>query len=176
VSWEQQGSVLTLESTQATSSTLTPLFKMSMEYTFFHEGGDTTIRVYHDENVESYQFDLPFVVNDIGIDFYNQVLDGEGEEMKSASAGENTPMFSIAPNPSGGTFLFSLNEEVGIETGDDVILEVLDLTGKTLFRSMYRGCLPFMEYAVELEEPVTGIYFVRFLYKNRVEVQKLLVK
>ncbi len=176
VSWEQQGSVLTLESTQATSSTLTPLFKMSMEYTFFHAGGDTTIRVYHDENVESYQFDLPFVVNDIGIDFYNQVLDGESEEMKSASAGENTPMFSIAPNPSGGTFLFSLNEEAGIETGDDVFLEILDLTGKTLFRSMYRGCLPFMEYAVELEEPVTGIYFVRFLYKNRVEVQKLLVK
>ena len=176
VSWEQQGSILTLESTQATSSTLTPLFKMSMEYTFFHAGGDTTIRVFHDENVESYQFDLPFVVTDIGIDFYNLVLDGESVEMKSASAGENTPLFSIAPNPSGGNFFFSLNEGAGIEKGEDVILEVLDLTGKTLFRSMYRGCLPFMEYAVEMEEPVTGIYFVRFLYKNRIEVQKLLVE
>jgi hypothetical protein len=176
VNWEQQGSILILESVQSTSSTQTPLFKMSMEYTFFHAGGDTTIRVFHDENVESYQFDLPFVVMDIGIDFYNQVLDGESEEMKSASAGENTPLFSIAPNPSGGNFFFSLNEEAGIETGDDVILEVLDLTGKNLFRSMYRGCLPFMEYAVELEEPVTGIYFVRFLYKNKVEIQKLLVE
>jgi aminopeptidase N len=176
VSWDQQGSILILESTQSTSSTRTPLFKMSIEYTFFHAGGDTTIRVFHDENVESYQFDLPFVVTDIGIDFYNQVLDGESEEMKSASAGENTPLFSIAPNPSGGNFFFSLNEEAGIEKGEDVILEVLDLTGKNLFRSIFRGCLPFMEYDVELEEPVTGIYFVRFLYKNKVEVQKLLVE
>jgi aminopeptidase N len=176
ISWEQQASILSLESVQSTSSTQTPLFKMSMEYTLFHAGGDTTIRVFHDENVESYQFDLPFAVTDVGIDFYNQVLDGESEEMKSASSGENTTLFSIAPNPSLGTFFFSLNEEADIETGDDVILEVLDLTGKTHFRSMYRGCLPFMEYAVELEEPVTGIYLVRFHFKNRVEVQKILVK
>lgn len=176
VMWDQQGSILTLQSTQATSSSSTPLFKMSMEYTFFHATGDTTIRVMHDENVENYQFDLPFVVTDIGIDFHNQVLDGVSEEMKNALAGENTPLFSIAPNPNRGNFYFSLRDETADETGCQVLVEILDLTGKTLYRNFYRGCTPFMEYAVGLEEPAAGIYLVRFQYNNRVEVQKLLVE
>ncbi len=174
--WDQQGSTVTLQSTQPTSSTQTPLFKMSMEYTIFYAGGDTTLRVFHDENVESYEFDLPYVVTGIGIDPNNHVLDGVSEEMKSALAGEDSPMFSITPNPSQGTFFFSLREETGDETGSQVEVEVLDLTGKTLFRSIYRGCVPFMEHAVELEKPVSGIYLVRFHHKNRLEVQKLLVK
>ncbi len=174
--WDQQGSTVTLQSTQSTSSTQTPLFKMSMEYSIFYAGGDTTIRVWHDENVESYEFDLPYVVTGIGIDPNNHVLDGVSEEMKSALAGEDSPMFSITPNPSQGTFFFSLREETGDETGSQVEVEVLDLTGKTLFRSIYRGCVPFMEHAVELEKPVSGIYLVRFHHKNRLEVQKLLVK
>jgi hypothetical protein len=149
---------------------------MSMEYSIIYAGGDTTIRVFHDENVESYQFDFPYVVTGIEIDPDNHVLDGVSEEIKGALADEDFPLFSIAPNPNPGAFHFSLNEEADRETGDDVILEVLDLTGKTHFRSIYRGCLPFMEYAVELEEPVSGVYLVRFHFKNRVEVQKLLVK
>ncbi|MCK4880951.1 MAG: T9SS type A sorting domain-containing protein, partial [Bacteroidales bacterium] len=176
VTWEQAGGTLTLHSTQSTSSTRTPLFKMSMEYTIFHTEGDTTVRVFHGANEETYQFQIPYVVTGILIDPYNQVLDGENAEIKSVIAGEDSPLFSIAPNPNRGSFFFRLREETAYETDDQVRLEVLDLTGKTVYRRLYRGCTPFMEYAVELEEPVKGIYFVRFRYNNRVEVQKLLVE
>lgn len=176
VTWDQAGGTLTLHSTQSTSSTRTPLFKMSMEYTVFHAEGDTTVRVFHGANEETYQFQIPYEVTSIGIDPHNQVLDGENEEIKSAVTGEDFPLFFIAPNPNRGSFFFSFKAETGDDTGDLVILEVLDLTGKLLYRSLFRGCIPFMEYAVELEKPVRGIYFVRFRYKNRVEVQKLLVE
>ena len=85
-------------------------------------------------------------------------------------------MDNPAPNPNQGSFFFSINKEADIETDGPVEVEVLDLTGKTLFRSIYRGCVPFMEYAVELEEPVSGFYLARFLYKDRLEVQKILVE
>jgi hypothetical protein len=62
------------------------------------------------------------------------------------------------------------------ESGSPVVVEILDLTGKVLCRNSYRGCMPFMEYAVKLEEPVGGVYFVRFSYNNRMEVQKILVE
>jgi len=175
-SWEQQGSIVTLESTQSTSSTRTPLFKMSMEYKIFHAGGDTTVRVFHDTNVESYEFDLPYVVSGIEVDPNNHVLDGVSEELKDALTGDAPPLFSITPNPNHGSFFFNINEEADFETDRPVLVEILDLTGKTQFLSIYRGCVPFMEYAVELEEPVSGIYLVRFHHKNRIEVQKLLVK
>jgi len=173
---DQQGSIVTLQSSQSSSSSITPLFKMSMEYTIFYAGGDTIIRVFHDENVESYEFDLPYVVTGIEIDPHNQVLDGVNQEMKGAFAGKDSPLFSIAPNPNHGSFFFSLEEDIGDETGSQVLVEILDLTGKVLCRSNYRGCTPFMEYAVKLDDVVTGIYFVRFSYNDRFEVQKFLVE
>jgi len=176
VSWDQQGSTVTLQSSQSSSSSLTPLFKMSMEYNIFYAGGDTTVRVFHDENVESYEFDLPYVVTGIEIDPHNHVLDGASQEMKGASTVNDLPLFSIAPNPNYGSFFFSLEEDIGDETGSQVLVEILDLTGKVLCRSNYRGCVPFMEYAVKLEDAVAGIYFVRFNYNNSFQVKKILVK
>lgn len=176
VTWEQQGGTLTLHSTQSTSSTRTPLFKMSMEYTIFHAEGDTTVRVFHGASEETYQFNIPYGVTSIVIDPHNQVLDGVNEVTKSALSGEGAPRFSIAPNPNRGSFFFSLKEEMDDETVNQVIVEVLDATGKLVYGSTYSGCMPFMEYAVELGNPVRGIYFVRFRYENRVEVQKVLVE
>ncbi len=176
VEWDQQGSLLTLQSTQTTSSTQTPLFNMSMEYNILYSGGDTTIRVWHDENVESYLFDLPYTVSGVEIDPRNQVLDGMSDEMKSSLAEEDFSLFSISQNPNKGAFSFCLGEVGSMERDRQVLVEILDLTGKTVYRRMYRGCMPFMEYAVELKNPVQGIYFVRFHHNNRIEVQKILVE
>jgi hypothetical protein len=176
VSWEQVGNQLTLHSTQSTSSAATPLFKMSMEYTIYHTEGDTTVRVFQDENEESFQFHIPYTVLDIGIDTRNRVLDGQPAEKKGAKAGEGSSMFTIAPNPNQGAFHFRLNHEEGNESGALLRVEVLDLSGRSVFQNIYRGLLPFMDYIVDLKEPVNGIYFIRFTYQNRVEVQKIVVE
>jgi len=176
VDWEQQGSILSLESTQTTSSARTPLFKMSMEYKIFHAGGDTTVRVFHDEAVESYEFDIPYEVSGIEIDPDNHVLDGVSEEMKGAITVDTPSLFSITPNPNSGAFHFNLKDDLSDEPTTPVLVEVLDLRGKVLFKKYYRACVPFMKYAIELEEFVGGISFVRFTYNNRMEVQKILVE
>ncbi len=176
VSWEQQGNLLTLESTQSTSSTQTPLFKMAMEYRIIHAGGDTTVRVFHDTNVESYEFDLPYVVTGIQVDPENHVLDGVSEELKDAQSGDDSPLFSVNPNPNSGTFYFSLRDDMLDEPACPVLVEVLDLSGKILFRNSYGACMPYLEYEVSLEDAVGGVYFVRFSYTNKVEVQKILVE
>lgn len=176
VSWEQEGNQLTLYSTQSTSSSQTPLFLMSMEYTLYYAGGDTTVRVFHDENAESFLFNVPFTVTDIGIDTRNQVLDGTPAGKKRTLIGEEKSLFSIAPNPSPGTFFFRLNEEVAEDRGKSVLVEVSDLSGRILYRNLYRDCLPFMDYSVELETPGKGIYLLRFNCEDRIEVQKILVE
>ena len=176
VTWDQQGDQLTLYSTQSTSSVQTPLFRMSMEYKIQHAGGDTTVRVFHDMNEEIYEFRIPYTVNEIIIDPNNQVLDGQNQDRKLAQAGEDSPLFSIAPNPSHGAFRFSLNEQDHQEWSEQLMMEVLDVTGKIIVSRLYEAGLPYMDYKVELNRPVRGIYFVRFSYRDHVEVHKILVE
>jgi aminopeptidase N len=176
VSWEQQGNQLSLHSVQSTSSSMTPLFKMSMEYTIYHSGGDTTVRVFHDENQENFQFHMPHTVTDIGIDTRNRVLDGQPAETKKSISGGGSSMFYIAPNPSSGTFYFSLDKENGDLPEHKVLVEVLDLSGRTLYSKLYESCLPFMDYPVEMHGKTGGICFIRFTCRDRSEVHKILVE
>jgi aminopeptidase N len=176
VTWSQAGGTLTFHSTQSASSTLTPLFKMSMEYRILHSEGDTVVRVFQGANEETYQFNMPYDVTGIVVDPFNQVLDGETVVKKAAREEEGDPLFFIAPNPSNGDFFFTLKAQGGDEAVDQVVVEILDVTGQQLERSRFNGCLPYMEYTVKLKNPVRGIYFVRFRYGNWIEVQKVLVE
>ena len=176
VSWEQDGETLTLHSTQTTSSAQTPLFRMSMEYRILHTQGDTTVRVFHEEPVETYQFQIPYTVSGVVVDPDNQVLDGVNEEAKAAADPMHSSQFSVAPNPNRGSFFFSLKEDCGEDRSARLSLEVLDLSGRTVFRRLYMDCRPFMEYRVELENPQRGIYLLRFRYRNNVEVHQILVE
>jgi aminopeptidase N len=176
VEWEQQGDQLTIHSTQSTSSAQTPLFKMSMEYTIYHVEGDTTVRVFHDENVESFQFQMPYTVVDIGIDTRNMVLDGQPAERKKSLWGDPSEQFIITPNPSNGTFFFSLDPLQGNPAGQQVQVEVLDLSGRTLFKELHESCLPYLDYQVKLRGAPAGIYVTRFTSAGREEVHKILVQ
>lgn len=176
VTWSQAGGTLTFHSTQSTSSTRTPLFKMDMEYRIIHSAGDTIVRVFQGANEETYQFNIPYDVTGIEVDPFNQVLDGENGAKKDSWVDDDDPVFSIVPNPSNGDFFFSLKTREGDEVVDEVVVEILDVTGQLLDRSRFSGCLPYMEYAVKLKNPVSGIYFVRFRHGNRIEVQKVLVE
>jgi hypothetical protein len=176
VDWEQQGDQLTIHSTQSTSSTQTPLFKMSMEYTVYHTEGDTTVRVFHDEHVERFQFQIPFTVTGIGIDTRNHVLDGQQAQKRIALRPESPKQFSIAPNPSNGTFFFSLDPQSGNLSGRKVQVEVVDLSGRTIFRELYESCLPYMDYEVKVKDAPRGVYVTRFSCDGSVEIHKILVK
>jgi len=174
VIFEQLDQTVTLHSTQTTSSIRTPLFRMSMEYRIFHEGGDTVVRVFHGANEESYQFNLPHQISWVEIDPNNQVLDGVAGVKKSTP--EETPVFSLSPNPNRGTFSFRLRDVVDMEAADRVSLEIFSSTGQLVHRASYQGCLPYMEYPVNMKDPTGGLYYARFSCGNRVEMLKILVE
>jgi len=176
VTWDQVKDTLTIHSIQSTSSTLTPLFKMSIEYRILYSGGDTTVRVFQGAGEETYRFNIPYEVTGVELDPFNHVLDGENNMVKRVEGVRKDQMIAVAPNPSGGTFFFSLNEEPGEFSGDPVVVEVVDLAGKLCYRRTFPHCLPYMEYEISLDNPGRGIYFVRFRYAGRVEAKKIIVR
>ncbi len=155
LNWEQQDGILTISSVQTGSSELTPLFKMSMEYKVFYPGGDTTIRVFHQQREESYRFDFQEAVDSIQIDpdnwVLNQVTSLEGSALKS----ERLAQISISPNPNAGHFVFKVPEE--LEGALNV--EVYNVTGQLVFKRRYESCLPYMDYAVDLRGKGSGLLF-----------------
>ncbi|MBU0764329.1 MAG: T9SS type A sorting domain-containing protein [Bacteroidetes bacterium] len=97
----QEGSTLNFTVTQSTSSTETPLFITPVEYRInYSSGGDTIIRVMHDEQSEYYSIPVYGTVTGIEIDPDNWVLDGDGSVIvaRPERALAETA-FSIRPNP-----------------------------------------------------------------------------
>jgi aminopeptidase N len=172
VSWEQQGTDLVIETTQTTSSEKTTLFKMSVEYRIYFAGGDTTVRLYQDENLESYSLYMSHAVDSILIDPDDQVLNQvKGVEEKSGKK-SGPPHFAIFPNPSQGMFSFkSLSGQP-----ENVKVKVYNGIGTLLYSGMYDGCMPFASYAVHPGEMGRGIYFVWLSTGSMEEVIKIMVE
>jgi len=176
VTWDQVNDTLSIHSSQSTSSTLTPLFKMSMEYRILYSGGDTTVRVFQGASEESYRFNIPYEVTGVELDPFNHVLDGDNSMVKRVDGPGEDLMIAVSPNPNGGTFFFSLKNEQVSSSGDPVVVEVVDLAGKLCYRHTFPRCLPYMQYEISLDNHSGGIFFVRFRYAGRVEVKKIIVR
>jgi len=172
VDWEQQDQTVTIHSTQATSSELTKLFQMTMEYKLFYSGGDTTIRVFHSANEQIYTVNLSQPVDSIKIDPNDWVLNGVSgiEEINQKKSSEN--VYSVFPNPNDGNLAFTIFHE----RTEDVTIEVFNGMGKLVYSRKYKWCLPFTPYSVEMDALAGGIYFIRFGDKNGFEIKKIIIE
>ena len=113
-------------------------------------------------------------VSGVVIDPNNQVVDGVAEAKKTTS--EDAPIFLVAPNPNQGSFSFRLLDVAGEKTFEGVEVEVFNVAGQVVYRGRYEVCLPYMDYRIQMEHPVSGLYYVRFRSGNRVEMKKMLVE
>ena len=89
---------------------------------------------------------------------------------------EDAPVFSLSPNPNHGSFSFRVQDVEGLEPADRVTLEIYNTTGQLVYSEYYQGCLPYMEYPVNMTQPARGLYYARFSCGNRIEILKILVE
>jgi hypothetical protein len=75
LSWWQKADTVFLLSKQETSTTVTPLFKMPLEYKLSYAGNDTVIRVYHLTNDTLFKVVLANEITGVEIDPNNWVLE-----------------------------------------------------------------------------------------------------
>jgi aminopeptidase N len=170
--WEQNEQELTLHSTQTTSSEMTSLFKMSMEYRIFYPGGDTTVRVFHGQNSETYTFPMIHEVDSIQIDPDNQVLNLVAGIEKNLAKKERKSLFSVYPNPSSGKVSFRILEE----RAEDVRVEIFNNLGRLVYSGKFEGGLHLAPYVLDLEAVEPGIHFIRMSNGDVVETRKILLE
>jgi aminopeptidase N len=167
VSWEQEGSQVILHSTQTTSSELTPLFTMTMEYKLKYPGGDMLVRVLHDEPEESYVLLIPGVVDEVLVDPDDHVLNKLAGETRKKSAGA----FTVYPNPGQDMFYFRMDR--GWE--GEVEVQVYNISGALVYERYFGSCRSDEPQGVDLGKLDPGLYFMHLSGEEMNEVRKITV-
>ncbi len=101
--WNQTEDGLNMNITQTASKpSVTPLFKMSMEYKLGTTMGDTTIRLYQDANFNQFTIPIEGEVGAILVDPNNWVLNKTGSISVGIEETENPVLFHFWAQPGSG--------------------------------------------------------------------------
>ena len=167
ISWNQEENQLNIISTQTTSSTVTPLFKMHLPYYLkFTDGSDTTLILYHDANQNSYAVPLTKTIEEIVLDPDQWTLHG----LKNLSVEErkmDSPVyFSFGPNPAGNRMkIYFTQKHIKAR------MSITDLSGRLLLTREIEG--------PQVEEDISaipaGLYFIT-INDGENELSKRLIK
>jgi aminopeptidase N len=130
--WHQANDTLYFTSTQSTSSAVTPLFKMLMEYKLNSLSGDTLIRVYQTSNVNNFKISTHKAITGIAVDPNNWVLNKVGTITVGTEEIENPVHFMMAPNPCTN----SLNVYFDNTRIDNFKIEIVDIYGRKISESL----------------------------------------
>jgi aminopeptidase N len=133
--WNQVGNELNMNVTQTASyPSVTPVFKMLMEYRVATTEVDTIIRLYQDANFNQFTVTLPGQVGAIMVDPDNWVLNKTGSISVGIEETQNPLYFTLGPNPA--TELLTLYMA---NTIDEIQIGVYDLAGKTMLQTRDAG-------------------------------------
>lgn len=151
--WNKVNDTVYFSSTQTTSSTVTPLFKMLMEYKLNSPSGDTLIRVYQTANVNNYAIHTHKTITGIEVDPDNWVVNDVGTIVVGTSELANPVFFGIAPNPC------SDDLTIYLANPNNIVKKyfITDITGRTVKSFTSNSEQP----VVDIKDLSKGVYMLK---------------
>ena len=155
--WNQTEEGLNMNVTQtASASSVTPVFKMLMEYRVSTTEVDTLIRLYQTNNFNQFTIPLPGEVGTIIVDPNNWVLNKTGSIIVGIEETRNPVYFTYGPNPARDyLILYMANSD-----GADMSVSIHDMTGRNIINQQRSGetikvdisSLPKGSYLIKVQE------------------------
>ncbi len=167
ITWRQSNDTLVIESTQTTSSSQTPLFKMPLEFKIQMGEKDTIIRVHQKTNLDVFQVKLPGVVSSIMLDPDAWSLLDLNSISKVEDPYDDPSPFLIYPNPATDYLILDFN---GISK--DRQIRILDVAGRKI--QDYKS--DQSNIRIDTYELSQGIYIIQVTEDNLEWTQKFLKK
>ncbi len=160
--WNQSGNRMWLLLKQSPTVGNT-IFKTSIDITFQHSTGDTTIRIWFDQQSQEFPFDMgAYKIESIKIDQQNNLLKEVISIAKDVTLGISEGEFAaisnilLYPNPS--------NDRINIRNGKGGKMEVFDMSGKLKEEQVLTGD----DTGLSVKDWDNGIYLVRFSKNEKV--------
>ncbi len=158
INWGQVGDTLQISSRQITSTAETPLFRMPLEFKFDFASGDTIVRVYQDEAVESFKFKVSEYVLNLELDPRTFSLIGP-----SILNHKNEPDiyfqegFKLYPNPASDQIILDFYGSVTSR-----LIRVLSSTGQKVLELDEEDLVLILD----INDLPSGIYIIEVYEKN----------
>jgi aminopeptidase N len=172
LTWQQVGTIVTINSLQETSSDETPLFKMPIEFELQFSDGDTIVSGYHNMNEELFVFNVNKTVEKVVIDPDNWVLNGLGTVQELVGIDQEKIVHTLYPNPNNGQFSIILPEAYE----GRVYLEVYNSVNQLIKAESIKDFHSGIPMKMNIESPIPGIYFIRIHSDSFNEVSKMIIE
>jgi aminopeptidase N len=129
--WNQIADTVIFTATQTTSMpSVTPLFKMLMEYKLNSPSGDTLIRVYQTANVNTFKIHTSKTITGMAVDPNDWVINKVGTIVIGIENVENPVYFTTGPNPVEDFVFVYFENNISKSTE----IKVCDITGRELMK------------------------------------------
>lgn len=151
--WYKANDTLYFASTQTTSTGITPLFKMLMEYKLLSPSGDTLIRVYQTANVNSYKIHTHKTITGMVVDPNNWVINNVGSIVVGFEDQNNPVYFSVSPIPCQN----QLHVYFSHDPGKTVNFIISDITGREIFQATAGS----NSFSLDTQYLPAGVYLLR---------------
>jgi len=166
--WNQTEEGLNMNITQTASyPSVTPVFKMLMEYRIATTEVDTVISLYQDANFNQFTISIPGEVVVIMVDPANWVLNKTGAISVGIEETESPVYFNFGPNPARDF----LNLFMANNIDQEVNISIHDVTGRALIESKDTG----ETIRINISDLPKGSYFIR-LHDGEHTITKRFVK
>jgi len=176
INWTQINDTLKIHSVQTTSTTVTPLFKMSLEFKLHFAGGDTTIKIYQNSNEQLFEIYFPLLVTEISVDPNNWVIDSSTVIPTGIDYDEfvieSFYLYQNFPNP----FNPSTKIKYSIPQEGLVTLKVYNIIGEEVAK-LVNDIKQTGHYEVSFDATglTSGIYFYRLQAGRFIETKKMVL-
>lgn len=171
--WYQLGDTLHMKVNQHTSFTsVTPLFKMLMQYQLnFTDGSDTLIYLYQEVKNQTFKMYMPSPMDGFIIDPNNETMN-KGTELVEIDPPLAIESFDkidliVYPNP----FFSELKLSFPDGNADQYVITLYDVIGKKVFYDLNPP--ENNEYIINTSDLKTGIYYLEVKSDNGIYGQKL---
>ena len=153
IEWYMEGQNVHLNVTQTTSSS-TPLFKMTLDYKLtFIDGTSTVVRLYQDANLNQFNVPVDKEVVAVAVDPDNWTFEKVNSILVTVPQTENSAYFTYGPNPVND----KLNVYLLNSNNTNYKLFLTDLSGKVVLHQSFSE----MQHQLDLSNLASGSYLLK---------------
>ena len=168
INWGQVDDTLWISSRQFTSSAETSLFEMPLEFRFEFSSSDSIIRVYQDEEVESFKFKIPENVSNLELDPRNfsligpSIINHKFEPDIYLQEG-----FKLYPNPANDQIILDFYGSTAQH-----VIRIVSLTGQKVLELNEEDSVLILD----ISNLSSGIYIIEVYEKDSKWIKKFMKK
>jgi len=165
--WYMNGDQVTIMSSQSTSTQITPLFDMYIDFKLTYDDNTfETVRLHQDANIKTFNIPVTKTVDGIAVDPDNWTFEKVNSIIVGNIEGIAPNYFTIFPNPTESQAIVSFAQQ----NKHQKTLKIYSVSGKLMLQQIVQES----QLRIDLNAFPSGVYFVELSDGTLSDIQRLI--